>query len=190
MTTKIYVGIDYSMSSPSICIHNGNEWSIENCKFYFLTSKKKHITSTKNIVGEFHAEHLNQEHRFDSISNWALSKIPKLSVVYIENYAFAAKGVVYHIGECCGLLKHKLWKNSIPYSVVAPSEIKKYATTKGNANKILMHDSFFEETKLDLSLELQCKMGDSPMSDIIDSYYISKLCFFRETSYATRTAKT
>ena len=40
----IIAGIDYSMSSPAICIHQGDEWSFSNCSFYYLTNKKKFAT--------------------------------------------------------------------------------------------------------------------------------------------------
>jgi Holliday junction resolvasome RuvABC endonuclease subunit len=173
-TSKVIVGIDYSMSSPSICVHRGKIWSFSNCKFYYLTDKKKHEINTPNIIGERHLDYTCQEERYDNISTWAISKIPKKSIIYLEDYAFAAKGVVFNIGECCGILKHKLWSSNYSYGTFAPSQIKKFATTKGNATKMFMHESFIEETQFDISAVINCHEGESPMSDIIDSYYIAK----------------
>ena len=61
-------------------------------------------------------------------------------------------------------------------SVFAPSTIKKFATGKGNANKELMYEAFVEETGDDLAklFEFDPYKGQSPVSDIIDSYYIAK----------------
>ena len=61
-------------------------------------------------------------------------------------------------------------------SVFAPSEIKKFATGKGNANKMLMYEAFVEETGDDLAnlFEIDDYSGQSPVSDIVDSYYIAK----------------
>lgn len=175
--SSIIVGIDYSMSSPAVCIHLGPTWSFQNCIFYSLTNKKKYAVKTKNIITEFHADFSSQEERFDNISSWAISLIPKNSEVFIEDYAFAAKGIVFNIGENCGLLKHKLYKNNICFSTISPPTIKKFATKKGNSNKIVMYEFFVEETKFDVCKFFGCKIGDSPASDIIDSYFICKFGF-------------
>jgi len=174
----ITVGIDYSMSSPSVCVHIGKHWNILNCKFYYLTTRKKHFIKTDYLIGEMHSEFKTQEERFDAISDWAISKIPKNSMVYLEDYAFGATGIVFNIGECVGLLKHKLWKNNYKFEKFAPSKIKKFATGKGNANKILMQESFDYECNVKIFSELNCPAGASPLSDIIDSYYIAKLGYY------------
>ena len=33
-------GVDYSMTSPAICVHIGDHWDITNCKFFYLTRTK------------------------------------------------------------------------------------------------------------------------------------------------------
>lgn len=175
---SIAVGIDYSMSCPSVCVHSGSEWSFNNCKFYFLTNRKKFQFCDGQFFGSPQSDFLTSEERFDTIASWAISKIPIESKVYIEGYAFAAKGVVFNIGENTGVLKHKLYsrkQNSV--SVVAPSTVKKFATGKGNANKEQMHESFVKEVSFDIDLHFGCNIGDSPISDIVDSYYIAKYAF-------------
>jgi len=173
--TKTVVGIDYSMSCPSICIHVGDSWSLNNCTFHFLSNKKKHLIKTKMFSSDYHKDHLSQQERFDNISNWALSCIPKNSSVFLEGYSFSSKGVVFDIAENTGLLKHKLYSSKIITGIFPPSRIKKFASTKGNANKILMYESFLAETGIRLEQTFDCKIGDSPISDIIDSYYVCKL---------------
>lgn len=176
---KTLVGIDYSMSNPSICIHVGNNWSFNNCKFYYLTNKKKCQLSHNFFLGEPHVDFLSQEERFNSIASWAISHIPVGAKICIEGYAFAAKGVVFNIAENTAILKHKIYtRNQNTFYTIAPSIIKKYATGKGNADKLLMYHSFVAETQFDISSIIDCNKGDSPMSDIIDSYYIAKYGFF------------
>jgi Holliday junction resolvasome RuvABC endonuclease subunit len=177
MSRKYIIGIDYSMSSPSICIHDGNEWSLNNCKFYFLTSKKKCTIKTEMFDGDYQSDFTSQESRFSQLADWVISKIPANSNIFIEGYAYASKGVVFHIGENTGVLKHKLWKNNITFKEVSPPTVKKFATGKGNSNKTIMYEKFVEETQLDISSIIHCNEGDSPMSDIIDSYYIAKFGF-------------
>lgn len=175
--TKCVAGIDYSMSSPSICVHTGNTWSLNNCKFYFLTSKKKCLIKTKMFVGDYQLDYSSQEARFAQLAEWATTKIPNTARVFIEGYAYASKGVVFHIGENTGILKHRLWSADITFQEVSPPAIKKFATGKGNSNKLAMYESFVEQTQLDISSIIHCNEGDSPMSDIIDSYYVAKYGF-------------
>jgi Holliday junction resolvasome RuvABC endonuclease subunit len=114
------------------------------------------------------------------LAEWSLQWISAAgcSRVAIEGYAFGAVGRVFQIAENCGLLKYKLWKQGIPYSVPAPTEIKKFATGKGNANKDMMLDSFKEETGVDIRVKLDIIKGYNPISDIVDAYFIAKFEHF------------
>lgn len=176
--SDVVVGIDYSMSSPSICIHKGKSWSLSNCKFYFLTPKKSCTLKTKMFLGKLQFDFNSQEQRFSQLAEWAVSKIPQNSKVFIEGYAYASKGVVFHIGENTGLLKHRMWSHDIEFIDISPPTIKKFATGKGNSNKHAMYESFIQDTQFDISSIINCNEGESPMSDIIDSYYIAKYGFF------------
>ena len=70
---------------------------------------------------------------------------------------------------------------STPLDIIPPSEIKKFATGKGNASKEKMYESFFQETGVPLTSFLgmsrqktEPQKIKSPVSDIVDSYYICK----------------
>ena len=56
-----------------------------------------------------------------------------------------------------------------------PSVIKKSCTGKGNADKEKMYDKFYEETGINLMEELDQTTLNNPVTDIVDSYYISKV---------------
>ena len=60
-------------------------------------------------------------------------------MVALEDYAFAAKGRVFHIAENTGILKYKLFQQGIPLETISPSAVKKNATGKGNADKEMMY---------------------------------------------------
>ena len=108
-------GIDYSMASPAICIHEGSEFNYSQCKFYFLTNVKKNVfTFNQNIIGEFFPEYSNESERYDHISNWVLSKLKNVEKVAIEGYAYGEQGRIFHIAENTGLLKYKLWQKKYP----------------------------------------------------------------------------
>ena len=182
----MYVGIDYSLSSPAICISPDDKCSFFTCKFYFLTSKKKYEGTWNNIFGDPHKPWDSAEERYHNISSWAMSCMSKqdaqfglqaIDHVFIEDYAMGAKGRVFHIGENAGALKMRLYRNQMSYSTISPAEVKKYATGKGNSDKNAMHRSFRLETGVDLKEEItprKAKVGN-PVSDIVDSYYICKL---------------
>lgn len=172
-------GIDYSMTSPSICIHDGLKWSHKNCKFFYLTKKEKNLVFKKNIVGTMYPEYSSDPDRYDNLSQWSLNILRKHKVekVFIESYSFNSVGRVFQIAENTGSLKYRLWKEGLHYDVYPPTMIKKFATGKGNSNKEAMWNSFKEETNINLFSLLEqeeCKHWN-PVSDIVDAYYIAKL---------------
>jgi Holliday junction resolvasome RuvABC endonuclease subunit len=54
---------------------------------------------------------------------------------------------------------------------VAPTEVKKFATGKGNAKKDDMLEAFIIQTGVDPRVVLDY-YGETPISDIVDSYFI------------------
>jgi Holliday junction resolvasome RuvABC endonuclease subunit len=175
-------GIDYSMTSPAICIYGGNsysEWDIKKCNIYYYVKKEKLIKNSDLYEGTLYPSYTSNEERFDNLTNWIIDKCKKHKVesMSLEGYAYGAKGKLAEIGENTGLLKHKLWKNNISLSVYTPGSIKKFASGKGNADKQMMVDAFKTETNIDMFKELEMKEGKdwNPISDMIDSYWICKL---------------
>ena len=178
MTTV--VGVDYSLTSPAICVHVGDEWHIRNCSFHFLTDRPKLEGKNLQFKGTLKPLHTCEEQRHDQLSGWAIDLIMQAepSRVVIEGYAYMANGKVFNLAENCGLLKHKLWKNKIAFDVAAPTTIKKFYTGSGRANKEQMQETFLEETKIDVKNILS--MSDkqwNPSSDIIDAYAMAKFAF-------------
>lgn len=175
-------GIDYSLTSPSVCIYEGevDEFDFNKCRIYFLSNTKKFSTyNYKNIDGQENLSNFSSpEERYDFISDWAMDIIISHNVekVAIEDYSYGSTGKVFHIAENCGLLKWKLWQAEIEYVLVAPTHIKKFATGKGNAKKEIMYESFLTETNRNLQHELEIKSEKigNPVSDIVDSFFICK----------------
>lgn len=178
------IGIDYSMNSPAVCVGE-SPFSYDTCKFMFITKNKKlAFNHTPNIVGIHSYNYENNIQRFTRLAEitveWILSHVPTRehgNKLAIEGYAFGAKGQLFNIGENTGILKLKLAeKVANDINIFAPAEIKKFATGKGNANKLLMYKAFIKDTEDDLAklFEFDPYTGQSPVSDIIDSYYIAK----------------
>ena len=190
------IGIDYSLSSPDVCVNTSEEeFRYEDCKFYYLTNTKKYEgtfkekmafgTSAVEYIGTPHRPYSSEPERYNNIANWAIDIIKLYGdaktginrinpTIQIEDYSFGSTGRVFHIAENLGLLKYKLkiecgWE----YTLIAPSVIKKFATDKGNANKEIMLSAFQEDTGVNLG-ELFESNAKSPISDVVDAYFICK----------------
>lgn len=172
--TKTIVGIDYSLTSPAICINFGLGY-----KFSYLTNKKKWIGMiSEDIIGYSHSEYDTPIRRFTQISDFILNICKQLDnpIVFIEGYSFGSKGQgIFQIAENCGILKYRLQEEKIPYETIVPSVVKKGATGKGNADKDMMYESFVKETKINLKKLFDTEKVGNPISDIVDSYYIQKV---------------
>lgn len=172
----ISIGIDFSLSSPAIAALT----SPSEYKLFFLCKIKKaaSYTGPLPLYGALHLSYASFEQRIDQITDWAVDIVtayPKDSInITLEDYAYGAGGKVFHIAENTGLLKHKLYKAGYPFQVASPAIIKKAATGKGNATKMMMHDAFTKQTGIDLHQTLGTST-DTPCSDIVDAYYAAAL---------------
>jgi hypothetical protein len=164
-----YAGIDYSMTSPAIATF---DTKTQEFHYHFYTGNKK-LFSKDNFHMTLHSPWNCNEERFDQISNWALTITKDCEKVFVEEYAFAAKGRVFGIGENTGLLKHKLWANRIPFDTVNPKALKKWVAGNGNAGKEMMETAFVIDTGIQVREIIgQAEKDENPSSDIIDSHYI------------------
>lgn len=178
---RTIAGIDLSLTSPAICIHEGDVFNFNTCKFYFLSYNRKFANySSEKLSGHLIDHYNSEEQRYDLISGWIINVLlqNKVSTVFLENYAYAATGRVFNIAENGGVVKHKIWYNKIPMFCIPPTQVKKFATGKGNSNKLQMQVAFIEETNYNVKNELGLSENVwNPSSDIIDSYYICKYGF-------------
>lgn len=193
----IHVGIDYSISCPAICIHTNfkdKNFNVKNCRFFYLTSVKKFgLEFNKQISGEMHKEYSSDEQRWNNISAWAINKIFTKELlekdatgttvetcpfikIGLEGYSFGSRGgLAFTIAENTHALKHKFWQLDKPFELYPPSMVKKFATNKGNAKKEAMYEQFIKDTELNLESITGSTRDKSPISDIVDSYFICKL---------------
>ena len=180
--TKTIIGIDYSLTSPAICVNiNGDDILM----FYYLTNKKKYIGQmSEDIIGYEHKEWTDPIERFKYISDFALDIISPLisPQIFIEGYSFGSKGQgLFQIAENCGILKYRLQEQNLSYQTVVPSVVKKGATGKGNADKEMMYEAFVKETNIDLKKVFDTDKVGNPISDIADSYFIQKVGYDRRS---------
>ena len=179
------VSFDYSITSPCVAIIEDDKIKFEDVEIHYLTSSSKVVGKFKNIHGHFHKLYKTEMQRYENIASTLLRKvkIKKDDIVYIEGYSFGSKGRVFAIAENCGMLKYFLYRYGIQYEIVAPTEIKKWFSGKGNADKSMMHDAFVEKTGLNLHKMLTPFWKDvkSPVTDIVDAYALGLYAHDRRT---------
>ena len=175
--SRSIVGIDYSMTSPAICVLTKNHMAFT----YWTTRKKSEckieldgcsiegiLFDYKDKVDEERFHYLAEEIFEKSMVTWP-------DHIALEDYSYASTGRAFQIGENGGVLKNRFYKNGFNLTKIAPTQIKKFATGKGNADKEMMQTSFIEDTGLDMKKILgQTDKQWNPSSDVIDAYYIAK----------------
>jgi len=193
--TDAIVGVDYSMSCPTICIL-ADDLTFANSQFYFLSSRKRDLSiSWKNIHGiEHDGVYSSEIERFNQISIpligvlQELLKQGKKIKVFIEGYSMGSKGKVFNIAENTAVFKLKLHYLKIPYVEVAPTQNKKNFSGKGNANKDVMYEAFKAQGHPDIIGFYQksgTKVG-SPVGDIVDAYSLALYGHASETGTLTK----
>lgn len=183
-----FIGIDYSISSPSITIFDDSKkFSFENVSCYFFNKSKR--KSYEGLVDNIHQLKYPEETGFKKYI--ALAAIiydtisfidPKDSAIAIEGYSMNSVGKVFHIAENCAVLKYFLISNGytlVNSDLCSPTTIKKFASGKGNSKKDKMYECFVEETGADILnlLDPSKQVQNSFVADIVDSFYICKYAY-------------
>lgn len=169
-------GIDYSITSPGICIGFDDEVPV----FHAFRSAKKQM-SHPNLVLYDYPEWITQEERLDKLATWVLQIVQEADVIQMEGYAMAGKGRVFDLAEAAGLVKHFLYKIGKQILIIPPTNAKKFATGSGGAKKNQMVLAYNKENSaidifgiLGRKFDPLNKKVASPMGDIVDSYWMWK----------------
>lgn len=194
----IVAGIDYSITSPAIVIHNSGDatWDHRKCKAFYFDDRKNAPLKPEcelPLKPQYYPLWTTPEQRYQELASWAVSIMLAEGVthVYLEEYAFSrggGAGLVFNIAENGGVLKNNMWFMGLKYKTLIPSNVKYWATGKGNAKKDEMEDRFVNETEInDLRNVLWLtEKAMAPISDIIDAYYICKIGHFLENKLITK----
>lgn len=88
----------------------------------------------------------------------------KPDLVVIEGYAFARSNQAHQMGELGGMIRMLLTQKRVPWIEVAPTQVKKFATGKGNAAKDLILMNVYKRWGVEF---------DS--NDIADAYVLARI---------------
>lgn len=158
------VALDASLNESAITVfHNGkmiNYWAFTNTKS---------LAVDEHVI--FHSTFKDEIERLtwliETISSIIIGCNPKY--VAIEDYAFGAKGRVFHIGGFVEGIKMKLYEHGIEIRLYDPPRIKQFTTGKGNADKSMMALEAYKKFGIDFG-----KYGQIS-NNLVDSYCINEL---------------
>lgn len=115
---QLVVGLDLSLTGTGIAFHDGTVRKVDGSKTSGMERVDMIVTEIGKALHLARAEHDGE---------------PK---VIIEGYSYASANQAHQLGELGGVVRHLLWRASVPYAVVPPNSVKKLATGSGGAGKI------------------------------------------------------
>jgi len=117
---KYYIGIDPSLTGCAVAVVDQDGQFKESRRFGNKLKGMERLVfvrdQVKNILNDY---------------NWK----NQIKAIGIEGYARGAKNWREEAGELGGALRILLYENKIKYIDIAPGQLKKFATGKGNAPK-------------------------------------------------------
>ena len=171
------IGIDYSYTSPAICILGDD---FKSSRFFYATYNKKLEMKARNYEGFLLNEDLKDTERYKEIGNWATNAIADFIVVNddlqvaIEGYSYGSShSLTFNIAENAGILKLYLLNLGIVPTIIPPTTAKKHFSGSGRANKEDMRQALIDKEGVDIVEWLGMKRLNSPAHDIVDSYAIA-----------------
>lgn len=111
-----YLGLDQSLTGTGLCLleADGTVVVLET-----INPGKRRGAERLAFIRDTVSSYLQQE---------------RLVAAAFEGYSYGSTGKVFELGEIGGVLQVLLYDRSIPFSVVPPASLKKYAT--GNAHAL------------------------------------------------------
>lgn len=139
----IILGIDPSLTSTGICVMFKQGEVVENYAVQLKAKGTERLALFRN-----HFQSITNEHHDVR--------------AFIEGYAFGANNQREALGELGGIIRLTLYDEEINTIVIPPTMLKKFATGKGNADKIAMA----------VALEKQFQL-EYPTSDQTDAFWLA-----------------
>ena len=201
MKKILFVGIDYSYTSPSITILNSETQKVTSFALWHNKKlpdqenlKSNNLTIILNHYDDIVPKDCTDIKRYTHLADWTIKNINQMKSEHpdheihlaIEGYSLGSRlGSLFNIAENGGILKYKILTEVKPdvFEIYPPTTIKKYATGKGNAKKPDMARAYTTTTGDIIHMMLGKSNPDSnPASDIVDSYFIALLLKNNTTS--------
>lgn len=183
---NIRIGIDPSINSTGICIHNMDNGST---KYYIISSKMtKKMKEFKHPYIEYlpydklEAKDSNYSDKENKKFSNILSICSKISDilemlkqpdntinVHMEGVSYGSVGsaALVDLSFLNAAIRMTIHYNGIPFTIVSPTSLKKFACANGQADKYLMIDAW---KRMDKNIS---DIKDLKIDDLADSYFLS-----------------
>lgn len=178
----IRIGIDPSLNSTGICINNDGK-----CSYFLIVSKmtkkmelfdnqyiklikyeKKDVNKKENSYEIIEKNKANNIYNICEVINNILKNYNDCHV-FMEGVSYGSLGSAALV-DLSGLnfaIRNVLIKNNIQFTIVSPSQNKKFATGNGSADKEMM---IFSWLKIEKHLK---DIKEIKIDDLADAYFLS-----------------
>lgn len=184
---NLKIGIDPSINSTGVCIRNEDTGST----FYYIIASKmtKKMKEFKHNYVKFCPYEkidakegdysLKENKKFSNIIQICskisdiigLLKDPNNNIkVYMEGVSYGSVGsaALVDLSFLNASIRMTLRYLDIPFTIVSPTSLKKFACANGQADKIIMIDAW---KRLDKNIS---NINDIKIDDLADSYFLSR----------------
>jgi hypothetical protein len=168
----LYIGIDFSINSPAICIRSeklkfvgfyneeGKNFKKGDPKDYIIHRELSEMEEVEIVNFKRRKKHENytidQAQKIEdsqALADLILQKLPDSAPVGLEGYSYSSKGNSFiDLIAFNSVLRNNLWRKGHAVSVFTPSQVKTMAG-KGNLNKQGMFLAFVDNKTEDPLLE-------------------------------------
>ncbi len=175
-------GIDPSINSTGKCIMDLDDdtYEVKSIKFYGYSTVGKNQYNTDSVtvdhLGSKYTSKLMYE-RQDIAYNILKKDMEDVKHIAFEGYAFGKQGTrsLVQLGEFIGGMKKLFYDMGKGIILYPPKTVKKFATGNGNADKVLMCDSFKAVYSSLYPEEFnEFKNYESPMADMVDAFWMAE----------------
>jgi len=155
-------------------------YAIKSIKYYgHHTTKVREYLGNQVIVNHLGSKYTSKlmYERQDIAYNILLQDMDEVSHIAFEGYAFGKQGTrsLVQLGEFIGGMKKLFYDMGKGIIIYPPKTVKKFATGNGNADKVLMCETF-RITCPALYPEEFSNFEDfeSPLADMVDAFWIAE----------------
>jgi len=143
----IIIGIDPSLTSTGICVMTENGQVLQSLALSSKHYGVKRLSDFREMLGNLFYPYRKNGHEL---------------FIAIEGYSFASNTQGIALGELGGMMRLYMYELGIKCVEVPPTVVKKFATGKGNSDKIAM------------GVALQKQFGmEYPTSDQTDAHFLA-----------------
>jgi len=178
---KLYLGLDPSLNGYGMVVLDGAGKLVD----YKLIHSGHKLTKKlmKDVAEDEHLEKIDLDeckksslidaHRltaFEVFISEVYEEYPNICGVAIEGYSHGSVGRVFQLGEIGGITRVAAYKRGITFIEVPPTTLKKFATGKGNADKIQIAFAMNKGYGIDFS-------GYTKSDNLFDAYALARFAY-------------